>query len=271
MAGRIPGRRCASMLLPVPGGPIISRLWPPAAAISSARRARGWPRTSARSGPLHRADACGGLTGLRQRPHAAREAADLEQVRGAVGSPIPGQRGLGEVGGRKHLRVPRPRTLQRGRQHAADRMQLTAERQLAVQLGRVERFHRQLRRSDQDAHRDRQVEAASLLRQVRRREVDRDVAGRQLEPAVGQRRLARGPCSPSPPFPAARRWKTPAGRRQRALRRAPAVHRAPAGYGSRWWQTSRAVSGAIRAASMRTRPGRRSTRETAGMSRKRFR
>ena len=34
-----PARARASMVLPVPGGPISSRLWPPAAAISSARLA----------------------------------------------------------------------------------------------------------------------------------------------------------------------------------------------------------------------------------------
>ena len=45
-----PGSRRASIVLPVPGGPASSRLCRPAAAISSARRARSWPRTSARSG-----------------------------------------------------------------------------------------------------------------------------------------------------------------------------------------------------------------------------
>ena len=40
----------ASIVLPVPGGPVRRRLWSPAAATSSARRARSWPRTSARSG-----------------------------------------------------------------------------------------------------------------------------------------------------------------------------------------------------------------------------
>ena len=48
--GRIPGSRRASIVFPVPGGPAKSRLWPPAAASSSARRARSCPRTSARSG-----------------------------------------------------------------------------------------------------------------------------------------------------------------------------------------------------------------------------
>ena len=50
MGGSRPAKRCASMDLPVPGGPDMSRLWPPAAAISSARLAAAWPFTSARSG-----------------------------------------------------------------------------------------------------------------------------------------------------------------------------------------------------------------------------
>ena len=48
-SGSSPGRRLASMVLPAPGGPIMSRWWPPAAAISRALRTTGWPRTSARS------------------------------------------------------------------------------------------------------------------------------------------------------------------------------------------------------------------------------
>lgn len=47
--GSRPGRRRASIVLPEPGGPRSSRLWPPAAAISSALFAPDWPRTSARS------------------------------------------------------------------------------------------------------------------------------------------------------------------------------------------------------------------------------
>lgn len=48
--GRIEGSRCASIDLPAPGGPLIRRLWPPAAAISSARLAFSWPLMSLRSG-----------------------------------------------------------------------------------------------------------------------------------------------------------------------------------------------------------------------------
>ena len=48
--GRMPGSRAASIDLPAPGGPENSRLWPPAAATSSARFASAWPLTSASSG-----------------------------------------------------------------------------------------------------------------------------------------------------------------------------------------------------------------------------
>src|SRR5699024_2461914 len=48
--GRMLGRREAIMVLPVPGGPVSSRWWAPAAATSAARRARAWPSTSAKSG-----------------------------------------------------------------------------------------------------------------------------------------------------------------------------------------------------------------------------
>jgi hypothetical protein len=47
--GRIDGSRAASIDLPAPGGPIIKRLWPPAAATSSARLALSWPLMSMRS------------------------------------------------------------------------------------------------------------------------------------------------------------------------------------------------------------------------------
>ena len=45
----MPGSRFASIVLPLPGGPIIKMLCPPAAATSSARFAVCWPRTSLKS------------------------------------------------------------------------------------------------------------------------------------------------------------------------------------------------------------------------------
>jgi hypothetical protein len=49
-SGNNPGRRAANIDFPEPGGPTSSRLWPPAAAISSARRAVSIPFTSLMSG-----------------------------------------------------------------------------------------------------------------------------------------------------------------------------------------------------------------------------
>ena len=57
----MPGKRLARSVLPVPGGPQSKRLWPPAAAISSARRAPSWPATSDKyqKGDLGAADGSG--------------------------------------------------------------------------------------------------------------------------------------------------------------------------------------------------------------------
>ncbi len=61
--GSTVGIRSASMVLPAPGGPSRHRWWPPAAQISAARRAAGWPSTSARSGARPGgAGACGAGT-----------------------------------------------------------------------------------------------------------------------------------------------------------------------------------------------------------------
>ena len=53
----MPGRRLASMDLPVPGAPMSSTLCPPAAASTMARRASGWPITSAKSGAAFQPEA----------------------------------------------------------------------------------------------------------------------------------------------------------------------------------------------------------------------
>ena len=62
---------------PRPAGPTSSRWWPPAAATSSAKRANGWPRTSARSGAggQRRDRAGGGGSG-----HGARPGSDVDQL-----------------------------------------------------------------------------------------------------------------------------------------------------------------------------------------------
>ena len=50
--GNREGNLAASMDFPAPGGPTISKLCPPAAAISSARLAVSWPFKSLKSGPV---------------------------------------------------------------------------------------------------------------------------------------------------------------------------------------------------------------------------
>lgn len=47
--GRMDGSLDASMVLPEPGGPVISTPWPPAAAICKARFAMSWPAMSRKS------------------------------------------------------------------------------------------------------------------------------------------------------------------------------------------------------------------------------
>ena len=102
-------------------------------------------------------------------------------------------------------------------------------------------------RGDEDADGDRQVEAAALLRQVRRREVDGDVPGRQLEAAVGERRAHAVLALLHDGLGEPRRSRTPAARSPRGPRRAPAPPRGPAGCGSGWSRNSRALSGDLEA------------------------
>ena len=52
--GSMDGSARARRVFPLPGGPFINTLWPPAAPTSSARLACSWPRISARSTPPER-------------------------------------------------------------------------------------------------------------------------------------------------------------------------------------------------------------------------
>ena len=178
----MPGSRRASIVLPVPGGPASSRLCRPAAASSSARRARSWPRTSARSG-------CGRLERVRAR---RRQRVGLElaaQVRDGVGevaerrsarcpASAASARGLGRA--EDALEAHAPRALG-DREDAADAAQPPVERELADRRVPVELVVRHLARRGEDGERDRQVVAGALLAQPGRREVDGDAAARELE------------------------------------------------------------------------------------------
>ena len=161
----MPGRRRASIVLPVPGGPASSRLCPPAAAISSARRARSWPRTSARSGtPAQHLEVVVGRRRLRRLVLAAQVGDGLAEV------PHPDRLDAGE----RHLRCRldrtdemrqpcTPRSLRRD-ERPGHRAQAPVEPELAERCMPVERPRRHLVGRGEHGERDREVEPEPSLR-----------------------------------------------------------------------------------------------------------
>ena len=187
--GRIEGRRAASMDLPAPGGPTISMLWPPAAAISSARLALSWPLMSFRSGmspPPERIAGCGRDSTCVPRKWLA----SAIRLSGAMtGSSSPAHAASGpQAPGQISPRAERVRA-DRRRQHAGDRRDPSVERKFAehhmigdaVGGDRAHRHHQ--------PERDRQVVVAAFLRQVGGREVDGDALRRQRQAGGVQRRV----------------------------------------------------------------------------------
>ena len=203
-SGRRPGMVRASSVLPEPGGPISSIAWPPARAISSARRATAWPLTSARSTTGSSSDpartsprpassppvmpALGSGDGDRRRDLAARTtSAASATVETGIGS-IPGASAC--LGGRV------------GRHDDP----VDAAAASAIAIGRIPGTWRTspprpsspirpirpgpartCSDPEQDAERDREVERRAGLSDLGRGEVDRDPARRVVEPGVAQR------------------------------------------------------------------------------------
>ena len=183
--GRIDGSRRAAIDLPAPGGPLISRLWPPAAATSSARRSAGWPRRSARSGTVPSPFRLRAQGRRRRRLRRRRRAAELVEPidwrsprrrrRAPPRPPTPRRR-------RSPARRPATRRLGH-RQRAGDRPDRAVERQLAGERHVGERRRRELPGRGEDGGRDREVEARAGLAQVGRGEVGGDPLLRELEAA----------------------------------------------------------------------------------------
>ena len=206
--GSRPGIVRASSVLPTPGGPIISMPCPPARAISSPRRASGWPRTSARSGrPGARREPrqprSQGL-GRHRRGIGARSAA-LRRALAAADRPTgPGSTASAEASPARHVDARRPAALPRPRrgdhdaphaaprqrrdhrQDAGDRPHLATERSSPISATRA-RSGADLLRPKQDPERDREVERRAGLAQLGRREVDRDPPRRIDEASVADR------------------------------------------------------------------------------------
>ena len=158
-SGRIPGRRRASIVFPVPGGPARSRLWPPAAAISRARRARSCARTSARSGTtasVSKSSSANGTSGSRsprryatasprcRTPTGATPGSHLGRRLGRadeIGEPCSScslrgdQRPGGPAGAARRARVHRRPRGRRARRAAPDRRREDGERDRQVEAG----------------------------------------------------------------------------------------------------------------------------------------
>jgi hypothetical protein len=89
---------------------------------------------------------------------------------------------------RQHERTAVVTRGQHHRERAANGTQLAGQRELARELVRGQLVLRQLSAGDENADGDRQVEASRFLRQVGRRERDRDLACRKLELRILERR-----------------------------------------------------------------------------------
>ena len=178
----------------------MSRLASPAAAISSARLATACPLTSRRSGSAAAATrrsgtasrSAAGVGGL-----AGQEGAhDVEQMAGAADRQAADRRRLVGAGERQHQRArafarrsrraasPAPIASAPGTGRSSPPSDSSPANSKPASRGGID-----LPGRGQDAERDRQVEAARFLRQVGRRQADRDpLVVRELEAAGLQRR-----------------------------------------------------------------------------------
>ena len=182
------GSRAASIDLPAPGGPIINRLWPPAAATSSARLALSWPLMSARSSGTpssSRIFGCGRLSTCVPLKWLASWMSDCAATISISGEAqaASGPQAAGQIS-------PCPRALApiaAGSTPATGRCApsrpsspSTVKPAMASGGMRADRGHQ--------AERDRQVVMAAFLGQVGGREIDGDAAGRQRQAGGDQRR-----------------------------------------------------------------------------------
>ncbi len=264
----MPGSRCASIVLPEPGEPTKSRLWPPAAAISSARRGTSCPRTSPRSG--RGAGARGGGLGTAPLDDTASasprsRATSSPRCRGAWTSHPPTTAASPAFSGGTISRRTSWRARPGGdRQDAAHRAQRSVERQLADEQRARQRRRVDHARRAEHPDGDRDVVSGAVLAQVGGRQVDGDPARRQLEAAVLQRaadadaplaharrRPARRCCSrgarpPRRPRRRSGRLRSPPRRRRRHARTCRQTLRA---------RCQRAARAARRSSAGQRRPG----------------
>ena len=180
------------MVLPVPGGPIISTLGAPAAAISSPRLACAWPRTSAKSSPSPSVPApclgpTSGCAGAISRSPLRYSTASCSVVMPIASTPATTLASAAFAAGTSSGAEALAPRVQRDREHPAHRAHAAVERQLAHQERAIESARLHEAGGAEDAHRHRQIEGRALLAQVRRRQVHGDPVDRELEPRVADR------------------------------------------------------------------------------------
>ncbi len=185
--GRMDGRRLASIDLPAPGGPTISRLWPPAAATSSARLAVSWPLMSARSGSASPGSAM--PASGRDRTWVPRKwLAMAIRLRGAriAMSPLAQAASGPEAAGQMSPRPSALAAIAAGRTPATGAMVPSSDNSPSATKSPswspgsgADRRHQ--------GERDGQVVMAALLGEVGRGEIDDDALGRQRQAGGMQR------------------------------------------------------------------------------------
>ena len=180
------GSRRASMVLPHPGGPVRSRWWPPAAVISSARRAVARPRTSARStGSTSRSSGSGGGgSGSGQGCSPLRQARRSPSVRCRADVEAGDERRLVRVG-RRDDDGPDPAAGERVREdeRAGHRTDRAVEPELAEHADAVEASRGKAFLALEQPERDRELEPRAGLAHGRGGEVDGDALQRPRDVA----------------------------------------------------------------------------------------
>ena len=143
---------------------------------------------------LRQAGALAGVVAGWRRGGVARQADIPLQVRAQLGEAVhrqgvgAGQGGFVAVARRHHQSMPGAGRRQGAGQDRRHRAQRPGQGQLTDPF-HVLQFHPpQLAAGEQDAHRDRQIETAAVLGQVRRRQIDGDALLGKAEAAVDQRR-----------------------------------------------------------------------------------
>ena len=171
----------ASMVLPEPGGPMKSRLWPPAAAISKARLLKACcPRTSLRSSAarIDRArnvpgrEKCAAADHSSRRGHRVAEREELPITRAPTASAASRSLAIWNEQLSRDAELSRE---QRDRQRPANRQDRAGQREAqlpAPSRRRAAQASDDSRKRSEQAERDRQIEGGAFLAQIGRSEID---------------------------------------------------------------------------------------------------